>query len=88
MPFCEQAECAAQFGHGVGVVRLQDEHGTGIGVERVDKRCVEFGEFGTDKGDAVGCVIGLQICSRRKNRVCGGFGRPGPDILNDAKRTR
>ena len=72
MPFCKQAECAAQFGHGMGVVRLQDEHGTGIGLERVDEWCVEFGEFGefgADKGDALGCVIGLQVCSRRKNRV-------------------
>ena len=79
MPICKQAECAAQFGHGVGVVGLQDEHSTGIGLERADKRCVEFSEFGADKGDAVRCVIGLQVCGRRKNRVCGGLRatRPG-----------
>ena len=88
MPICKQGECAAQFGHGVGVVGLQDEHCTGIGIEHLDKWYVEFGEFGTDKGDAVGCVIGLQVCSRRKNRVCGGCGRPGQGILNDAKCAR
>ena len=88
MPICKQAECAAQFGHGVGVVGLQDEHCTGVGLERLDKWCVEFVEFGTDKGDALGCVIGLQVCSCRKNRVCSGCGRPDPGILNDAKCAR